>query len=503
VSERGKASSRPTSSGLRAARWRSLWRCFLSALFLGLVSPAWAPAAVTGEPPADDPAAWLFSPAAVVEIDLTLPQQSIDALSSDPTEYQDGTFSLTTTSEKYGPLNVGLRLKGAASFRPLGGKAAFKVKLDHSVPGQRFFGLKTLTLNNMVQDPSMIHEVLAYEVFRSAGVAASRTGYAYVRVNDQDYGVYLNIETLDDVMLSRWLESTQHLYEGESDPDAVPPGVDVLPGNAARFSVDEGSETDLSDLEALIAAVDGDGDFSNRVKSVADIRQLTRMWAVEKYIGHWDGYSGVIGENHPSNYYLHSDSADRFRMLPWGTDQTFAEHLAFGGKASVMFNECLHDPSCFSLYRNAVRDVRSLIGGLDLDSRAASTAALLAPWQAKDPRREYSLEDIQTAVAATRDFIATRPCDVAAWLGDPHTTPPDTGIGGTDGSDVLSGTSARDVIVGLGGNDKLSGHDGNDVICGGKGKDTLKGGPGKDKLYGQKGKDTLKGGPGKDTLKGG
>jgi hypothetical protein len=39
-----------------------------------------------------------------------------------------------------------------------------------SVAGQRFQGLKKLTLNNMVQDKSMIHETLAYASFRSAGV---------------------------------------------------------------------------------------------------------------------------------------------------------------------------------------------------------------------------------------------------------------------------------------------------------------------------------------------
>jgi Ca2+-binding RTX toxin-like protein len=485
---------------------------------------------------ADDPAAWLFDPTAVVEIDFTLPQESIDALNGDPTEYQDGTFSLTTPGETYGPFNVGIRLKGSliGSFRPLSGKAAFKVKMSHSVPGQRFFGIKTLTLNNMVQDPSMIHELLAYEVFRSAGLAASRTGYAYLRVNGQDYGLYLNIETLDNVMLSRWFESTQHLYEGE--PDAQGP-VDVSPGNAGRFSVDEGSKTDLGDLEALIAAVNDGGDFSKRVKSVADLRQLTRMWAVEKYIGHWDGYAGLAEfPNNPNNYFLHSDSAGIFTMLPWGTDQTFAGgtngvdgRLAFDGEGGVMFNECLNDASCFAWYRGAVRDVRSLIGGLDLDSRAASTAALLAPWQEQDPRREYSLEDIETAVAATRDFLAVRPSDADAWLF--AVTPPDTNpsppqaitpastarpdgalpacrgtvatVFGTGRRDVLSGTPARDVIAGLGGNDTLSGLAGDDVICGGPGKDTLKGGKGNDSLLGQTGKDTLTGGADKDLCKGG
>ena len=56
----------------------------------------------------------------------------------------------------------------------------------------------------------------------------------------------------------------------------------MSPGNAGAFSVEEGDEDDLTDLEALIAAVNGDGDFSKRVKSVADLQQLTRMWAVEK-----------------------------------------------------------------------------------------------------------------------------------------------------------------------------------------------------------------------------
>jgi hypothetical protein len=122
-----------------------------------------------------DEAASLFDPTTVVEIDLDLPEASRDALASDPGEYVDATFSLTGPDGSYGPLAIGARLKGSASFRPLSGKAAFKLKLGHTVKGQRILGLKTLTLNNMVQDPSMLHEALAYEVFRAAGAPATRT----------------------------------------------------------------------------------------------------------------------------------------------------------------------------------------------------------------------------------------------------------------------------------------------------------------------------------------
>ena len=73
-------------------------------------------------------------------------------------------------------------------------KAAFKVKFAKT---DLLLGLKNLTLNNMAQDPSMVHEALGYEVLRAAGLPAPRTGFAYVRVNDaRATALYLNLETI-------------------------------------------------------------------------------------------------------------------------------------------------------------------------------------------------------------------------------------------------------------------------------------------------------------------
>ncbi len=220
----------------------------------------------------------------------------------------DATFALKAGTTTYGPYDIGLRLKGNASFRTLDGKAAFKLKFNHSVSGQKFLGLKKLTLNNMVQDPSMLHETHAYEVFRYAGVPAPRTGFAFVRVDGEPYGVYLNIETVDSVFLERWFASTTHLYEGEY-------GADVEIGRASGLQVEEGSETDHSDLNALMtaAAEQGPG-WADRVAPHADLEEMTRMWAVEKLIGHWDSYSGGW-QTGPNNYFLHSDAGGRFSMV--------------------------------------------------------------------------------------------------------------------------------------------------------------------------------------------
>jgi hypothetical protein len=316
---------------------------------------------------------------------------------------------------------VGIRLKGFGSFRTLAAKAAFKVKIPFSVPGQRLAGLRKLTLNNMVQDPSMVHEMLAYRAFSAMGLAAPRTGYAKVAVNGTDYGLYLNLETYDDVFLAG-LPSTQHLYEGEL-------GDDTTSASVGDFEIDEGSENSISDLEALAGAVEGDtpADFSDRVTGFADLPQMVRMWAAEKYMGHWDGYSGILGVLHPNNYYLHSDDSGLFTMLPSGADQTWLERNDlgtgdFGTGSGIMFEKCLADPSCAALYRQAVIDMRSTVAGLNLDDLAVTTAAFLEPFQTAD-REEYTPDEIASYVRGTVEFINGRPAEVDAWLSEDPTDP--------------------------------------------------------------------------------
>jgi hypothetical protein len=84
-----------------------------------------------------------------------------------------------------------------------------------------------------------------------------------------------------------------------------------------------------------------------------------------------------------------------------------------------MFNKCLRDASCLSMYRDAVEEVRSSIARLDLDSLAINTATLLAPWHLMDPRRDSSVDDFWAGVSAARAFLGVRPDDVAAWLSSP------------------------------------------------------------------------------------
>lgn len=396
-------------------------------LFIGLFALAPSPAGAVSEPPPGE-AGWMYEAGTVTAIELTLSSEEKAKLEAEPNAYVKGTFSLSKTDGTPGGTEtpvvisrpVEIRLKGnvSGSFRELDKKAAFKLKFKKSEP---FLGLRKMTLNNMVEDDSFLHETLSYRMFRANGVAAPRTGFAWVRLNSEDFGLYLNLENLDKVNLERWFgpfaEPPQHLYEGES-------GVDVEPGRAAEFEVDEGKEAERPDLEALIESANtsiGPG-WSSQVSSRIDLEEMTRMWAVEKYVGHWDGYSGEEAPGRPNNYYLYSDQAGRFQMLPWGTDNTWEpkKRPDFEGDAGLLFDDCEADPECDSLYRKELREVGKVAAGLDLDSLTSDLAEQLEPWQLleqSDARHEHDMAAIANAVGEVHEYIDDRPGELVDFLG--------------------------------------------------------------------------------------
>jgi CotH kinase protein len=407
-----------TSQGIDRAR---AWRIFV-ALVACLGALALLPAAA-----AADEAEALYDPGTVWVVDLQLPQTSVEALEADPEgAYQPGTFSVAESDD--GPDAVGsfsapqameIRLKGSASFRDLSEKAAFKIKFPKAGP---FMGLRKMTLNNMVEDPSMTHETLSYTLHRALGVPAARTGFVYLRLNGEDFGVYMNVENYDNVSMAKKFGSfdgdVQHVYEGEN-------GVDVKPELLDGFEIDEGPD-DISDLEELADAVGDESSqpWSTVVGAHASLKEMTRMWAAEKYSGQLDGYAGGPGPDHPNNYYLATGPDGLFRMLPWGQDETWKadNHLSFDGDAGVMFENCLDDSGCASTYEGALQAVQSTVPSLKLDTLAVCTAEMLAPWQqleeAESNRFEYDAGEIADAVAETRGFIASRPDELADFLGN-------------------------------------------------------------------------------------
>lgn len=349
----------------------------------------------------------LFTYDGIANIELTLDQLAIDGLEFAPATYvhADAQIELANGEVLVLP-DIGVRLKGVyGSFRTLDQKAAFLLRFDRYDPDQEPLGLEKLALNNMVQDPSMIHEQLAYALFREAGVPASRSAYARVFVNGELYGLYATVEATDNSeFLQTWYgEDEGNLYEGAY-------GSDLYQGWGSSFDLDNGTDVGFVDLEALAAALDTMNTpetFVDDVDAVIDIARYLQFAATEIFIGHWDGYAWTR-----NNYFVYQGVDARWTFMPWGLDQTFFDFLPIWGGQGRIEQMCGASQPCREQLAGAFADVGTRVIELDLIQRCDDLLALIDEAMQEDPRKEYDAGTVYWAVDAAKQFLAARGQDV-------------------------------------------------------------------------------------------
>jgi spore coat protein CotH len=354
--------------------------------------------------------------------ELEIDAAGLLALKASPFEYVDATFHYN--DEKLD--HVGVRLKGNSSFRDMSKKAAFKIKFDAFEPGQSFRGLRRLTLNNMLDDWSMIAEVLTYEVFRHSGMPAPRANHAQVYVNGEYFGVYANVESEDKAFLRRWFASDAgNLYERQNRDDSVAGERDWAPGQEMTFDLETNeTENDRSDLTELFAATEAAADATllADVDSILDTQSFLRYCALEAIVNQWDGFA--YGQWGPNNHRLYYEpSSGKFVLLPWGMDMS----LKPGGKKksidpdqslSFFVRRCIAAPSCRTAFHDAIRGEADQFAQVDLAKRSAEIWQRIGDAVMLDPRKESSMMAILGGIAGIEKFGKERRDEVLAQIDD-------------------------------------------------------------------------------------
>ena len=214
--------------------------------------------------------------------------------------------------------NVALHLKGAGgSSRSIDDKPSFTLDFGRG-PGIRLFhGLRKLSFNNSVEDPSYMHETIGSEMFHAAGLPAPRVGHAVLSLNGRSLGLFVAKEGFTEELMARFFRSPRGaLYEPG-------PGHDVNQRLQRRLG--DGPD-DQADLKAVADAA-LDPDLPARAKALGKVLDLDRFlsfMAMEILIGHRDGY--CLARN---NFRLYADpSSGRFTFLPQGMNQLFGNPSA-------------------------------------------------------------------------------------------------------------------------------------------------------------------------------
>ena len=331
-----------------------------------------------------DQAAVFYNPVVVSNVNLTLPQSSVDTLNNDPytSVYQRANVTITTANGTVTTLNnIGVRLKGQATRTNLYGKAPLKLKFDAFVSGQKFLGLTRMTLNSMVQDPSFIREDTSYRIYRAMGLVAPRTTYSWVTLNNADFGLYMNVESIDAQMLKRWLNPV-HLYSSNCYL------ADLTYYQSNCFDTNYG-DSDRTDLYGAIAVSVLDGEaWWTAVNKIADMTAVINLMATDIYTSNWDGYTDVV----QNNYYIIFDDTGKLKIIPWGQDGTFPMQedaqldwlgrgpafRNFGNQArSVMLRKCVAYAPCQAQLVRAQVAVKNKVATLDIPGFKNKVASVI------------------------------------------------------------------------------------------------------------------------------
>jgi len=222
-------------------------------------------------------------------------------------------FPATVTVDGETHTEVGVRKKGFIGSQSET-KPSLKLRFDKYVDDQVLGGvMERMTLNNSIQDPSMINTCLTYRVFAAAGNPASRCNFATVSVNGRNLGLYVHVEEIKAPFLARHFAGTGgNVYEGNVS--------DFTPEFRGTFEKKNNEDADdWSDIDAVVAALADPSDAGlDALAAIVDLDRFLTFWATEVLVGHWDGYAGDR-----NNYWFYREPGGRFVFIPWGVDDTF------------------------------------------------------------------------------------------------------------------------------------------------------------------------------------
>ncbi|MCO6477016.1 MAG: CotH kinase family protein [Phaeodactylibacter sp.] len=302
--------------------WLHCFKVFLYFFFL-TTAPA---SAQTPIPPLGE----IYRDDVVPRIDILLPPDSLAVLLAPGNETSDyhwhATFVFDNGSIRDTVENIGFRLRGNTSR--YAAKKSFKVSFNTYESGRKWNGVEKLNLNSEHNDPSVARSKICWDMLRDMGVPAPRANHVRLYVNGENYGLYANVEHIDEEFaglrfgnkggnLYKCLWPADLMYLGD-DPELYKFEHDGR--RAYEMHINE-EEDDYSGLAHFIDVLNNTPieELPCELEQVFNVNSYLKAIAFDVLSGNWDG--PIFNKN---NFYLyHNQSTGRFEYIPYDLDNTF------------------------------------------------------------------------------------------------------------------------------------------------------------------------------------
>ena len=307
---------------------------------------------------------------------------------------------------------VGLRYSGEIAYfaSSLGLKRPLKIEFNKFVADQQFHDLTSLQLHAMPMDPSKSREVLAYSLFRAAGVPAPRTAFAEVTLTvpgkyDKEYlGLYTVVENVDRTFLAGRFGADKGVLMKPFQLRSVEQfGNDW---NAYRGLYRPHSEPTPEEAKRIVAFARlvnsaSDDAFKKEIESYLDVDEFLRFLAANAITSNLES---VFALGH--NYLLYlNPKTNRFVFLPGDLEFSLANFLLMGSPEQLM------DLSLAHPYPGQNKLVERLLASKEVNEKYQKVLKEL--WE-KTFVKERLLEQIEALEKITKEPLAKEKTAAAA-----------------------------------------------------------------------------------------
>lgn len=147
----------------------------------------------------------LFDTDMVHSIDIQIDQSDWEKLQANASEKEYMKCDIVVDGETF--QNVAIRAKGNSSLSQVkqegSERYSFKIEFDHYNDANTLWGLDKLSLNNIIQDATYMKDYLSYTLMREMQANAPLCSYISVKVNGEDFGLYLAVEGVEESFVER------------------------------------------------------------------------------------------------------------------------------------------------------------------------------------------------------------------------------------------------------------------------------------------------------------
>ena len=374
----------------------------------------------------------LFDDTRVHTIDITIDDWG--ALIEEAQEERYVPCTMTIDDEVF--RQVGIRAKGNNSLRLTSEyeltRYSLKVEFDHYLPQGNYHGLDKLSLDASFQDNSYLKTVLAFDMMRFMGVPTPLCSYAWVRVNGEDWGLFLAVEECEEAFASRnfgWdhgvLYQPDYRSLNDENADVALRYIDEQPSSYPNIFDHAKTPMVHSDQRRLIEALRqlSQGEVTTAVHT----DEVLRYFVVQVFVMNWDSYLGHTGHN-----YILYEEEGRLWMLPWDYNLAFGTY-ALGmsdpirdpnvlinypidtpAEGSIMrqrplYHELMKEDALFAQYHSLFSSfLADYFDSGRFEALLQEKEALIAPYVKKDPTAFCSYADHQLAVDTLRQVCQKR-----------------------------------------------------------------------------------------------